>query len=193
MNTISTIIIAIALVAFVAVLIAPAKLLPFIHSSNNVRLVIGAAAFLLVCYLVAPSEPKPDPAAEKFRKDSAFVANFSPATLENDVKTASVYIAKLSNLTLDSVLGDAASAKMVELRPELRARFTEILRDQLWEDNIDVAADGRTLTLVGGKLASNKTKKQVQEALAPTLRKLGFTLVRYKFTKYDAEWVEFRL
>lgn len=75
--------------------------------------------------------------------------------------------------------------------PSMRKRYTDILKDKLWEDDIDVQISGKNstiLTLVGAVFAANKNKKEMQEAIGPVVTQLGFKQIRYKWIQHDDEY-----
>ncbi len=72
--------------------------------------------------------------------------------------------------------------------PKMRAAYGAILRDLLWEHDVEVSVGGAangTLELVGGMFASNKNIKQTQETLHEMAKMLRFDQVRYKWYEYS--------
>lgn len=67
--------------------------------------------------------------------------------------------------------------------PLLRKRYTEEMRQKLWEENVKVYSNGKTINFVGGIFANNKAIKQSYEAAYPQL-------IRYRFKRANFKYIE---
>jgi hypothetical protein len=80
--------------------------------------------------------------------------------------------------------------------PKLRKQFAKIMKQTLWEHNIEVnlkGKDNNTLELVAGMFANNANKKKSQEELNEVLHQYRFKRVNYKWHKYDDEYTYYTL
>ncbi|MFK5958715.1 MAG: hypothetical protein QM495_07585 [Lutibacter sp.] len=88
--------------------------------------------------------------------------------------------------------------KSLQLRefPKIRANYAKILKNKLWEENIEVKSFGSrktTLQFTGGIFASNKNKKDFQTTLSQTFRDFRFKRVNYKWYEYDDEYTYYTI
>ncbi|MBK7342492.1 MAG: hypothetical protein IPJ06_04910 [Saprospiraceae bacterium] len=80
--------------------------------------------------------------------------------------------------------------------PKLRKNYSEILKQKLWEENIEVKAKGSgytTLEFEGGIFANNKNKQDTQQTLSEILNLLRFKRINYKWYEYDDEYTYYTL
>lgn len=80
--------------------------------------------------------------------------------------------------------------------PKMRLRFAEILKKELWTDNIEVSIGGSansTLTFTGGTFANNANKQEYQSSLSEIFNLLRFKRINYKWYKYDDEYTYYTL
>lgn len=87
----------------------------------------------------------------------------------------------------------AASLKAVQAKayPELRRAWAKAARNVMWENNIEVEAQGKTATTVlftGGAFANNKNIATIQESVSEQVRQLRFKKVKYKWYEGDDEY-----
>lgn len=78
----------------------------------------------------------------------------------------------------------AIQAKQRSQFPMLRAAYAEFLRQQVWEQNIEVRASGggsRTLILTGAIFASNAAIAEMQRASQQVFQKLRFSKITYEW------------
>lgn len=78
----------------------------------------------------------------------------------------------------------ALAAKQQTALPLLRASYAAILDGRLWEDNVDVTAQGkgnRNIRFVGVWFAANRNVAKVQGEVHDMLRKLRFSQSRYEW------------
>lgn len=70
--------------------------------------------------------------------------------------------------------------------PILRNSYGKVLRDKLWEHDVDVQVHGtgnRTIEFIGGTFAANRNIKEMNDNIWPLLRKLRFTRAEYRWMK----------
>lgn len=80
--------------------------------------------------------------------------------------------------------------------PLYRKQFTQIMKDRLWEENINVSVSGNANTVLwftGGIFASNKQIKLFQEQIESEVRTFGFKRTCYKWIKHDSEYTYYDL
>lgn len=82
---------------------------------------------------------------------------------------------------------------MDEAKPKLRKRYIKTLGDKLWEDDIKVKGNGKTITFIGGVFAANRNIKDFEDKIEDTLKKLGFKRVIYKWVDADVEYTYYDL
>jgi len=74
--------------------------------------------------------------------------------------------------------------------PKLRERYTEIVKNLMWENDIDVYSSdgGKTLNLTGGIFASNRNIQNIQETIKENMQLFRFKQVRYRWYKGSDEF-----
>jgi hypothetical protein len=80
--------------------------------------------------------------------------------------------------------------------PILRKAFARLMKDKLWEHDIDVNVSGTNnsvLTFTGGIFAANKNIKDVQQMIWDQMEMLRFKRVNYKWYKYDDEYTYYNV
>lgn len=88
--------------------------------------------------------------------------------------------------------------KSLQLRefPKIRANYAKILKNKLWEENIEVQNFGSrktTLQFTGGLFAYNKNKKEFQTTLSQTFSDFRFKRINYKWYEYDDEYTYYTI
>ena len=83
--------------------------------------------------------------------------------------------------------------KQVKFLPVLRAKFSNTMNEKLWEENIKVSGNNRTITFIGGKYASNKLIKQDLEAMNEILHTLRFKRINFKWIPSADEYTAYTL
>lgn len=86
----------------------------------------------------------------------------------------------------------AAMLKAMQAKayPALRAAWAKTANTVMWENNIEVEAQGRAATSVlftGGTFANNKNIATVQESISEQVKQLRFKRVKYRWYKHDDE------
>lgn len=78
--------------------------------------------------------------------------------------------------------------------PRMRAAWVRMLRDAMWEHDLDVRSSGRTLKLTSAIFASNAGVKKIREAVHEQAMLLRFRRVEYRwypgadrYTSYEIE------
>lgn len=105
---------------------------------------------------------------------------------------------KLSKAELDSVarLRKQLVNKQMHNFPIARKLFAEMLRERMWEHNVDVRAFGSgnsTLEYVGGIFANRGNIKETTDTSWDALNKFRFKRVQYKWYKYDDEYTYYKI
>lgn len=77
--------------------------------------------------------------------------------------------------------------------PILRKAYVKVLKDALWEDDIDVKYSGTTISFIGGKFAANRNIAEFHDIARDALVKIRFKRVNYKWYKYDEEYSYYTL
>ncbi len=85
---------------------------------------------------------------------------------------------------------EASSKAQVKNFPKIREKQKEILRNIMWEHDIEVSISGKKkeiLTFTGVMFAKNKNIKEFHQNIAESVRLSRVKEVHYKWTKYDDE------
>lgn len=80
--------------------------------------------------------------------------------------------------------------------PKLRLAYNNILKEKLWENDVDVKIGGSkntVLSLTAGYFASNKNIKTTQETLHDMLVNLRFKQVNYRWYKGEDEYTYYTI
>jgi hypothetical protein len=88
-------------------------------------------------------------------------------------------------------LEQKVSSSQLKDFPKLRLAYFKIMKDKLWENDIDVKIGGKKntiLSLTAGYFASNKNIKSTQETLHEMLVNLRFKQVNYRWYKDEDEY-----
>lgn len=75
--------------------------------------------------------------------------------------------------------------------PIIRKEYIKKAKLTLWEDNIKVTGQNRSITFTGGIFASNKNKKQFYENLNHVFEKLRFNYVIFRWHDYDNDGIRY--
>lgn len=138
---------------------------------------------------------------ELIRPALVSIDNFSTDTYKG-TKEDMIYEISLfeewSNLSnFDLPQSKELKKKLISLQkkefPLLRKAFGEIMKDVLWEENIDVEVSGTTITLISGIYADNKAIKLSQEKLSEILGKFRYKRINYKWYKYDEDYSYYKI
>lgn len=88
-------------------------------------------------------------------------------------------------------LGNKLKLKLIQVQikqfPLLRKTYGKLLKNELWENDIDVevlGSDFGTLDFTGASFAINKNIKETHAAMQDVLRLLRFDRVNYRWSKY---------
>lgn len=76
----------------------------------------------------------------------------------------------------------------VKIFPKYRKLYAAEVKQKLWEQNIDVSAQGKSITFTGGTFANNKNKQDFYDIIYTTLEKYRFSRMNLKWYKYDDEY-----
>ncbi|WP_026629496.1 hypothetical protein [Dyadobacter alkalitolerans] len=170
----------------------------FVHSSNRSPQEIReqAARDSINDIRMLPLEVK----ANSKMLDSLLLTNneFDDATKRlNLLKSVSAIYFKSQNQSREPTirkkgkdLGQKITRFQIKQFPQLRKMFVTSKKDILWEEDIEIQAQGRKsdiLVLTGGSFAPNKRKKQFMEAINETVHKLRFKKVIFKWYEYDVK------
>ena len=147
----------------------------------------------------------------KISKEISEVDNFDGSnfrTIEN-IKVELALFQSWSNLIEECAsskdpdlieLSKSFKAKVQRLQvnefPKMRMRFSKVLKEELWSDNIDVSIGGTantTLTFTGGVFANNANKQEYQSSLSEIFNLLRFKRIKYKWYKFDDEYTYYTL
>lgn len=93
-------------------------------------------------------------------------------------------------------LEQKVSNSQVKDFPKLRLAYNNILKEKLWENNVDVKIGGSkntVLSLTAGYFASNKNIKTTQETLHEMLANLRFKQANYRWYKGEDEYTYYTI
>lgn len=92
-------------------------------------------------------------------------------------------------------LGKKLKSKVSQIQirefPNLRSKYAKIVANKMWENDIEVYANGKGKTyinFIGGVFAANKNKKEFQSKLNEILTILRFKQARYRWYKGEDEY-----
>jgi uncharacterized FlaG/YvyC family protein len=94
-------------------------------------------------------------------------------------------------LKLAKQLTIKVSSIQVKEFPNLRKEYAKIVATKMWENDIEVFADGsgnRNINFVGGVFAANKSKQDFQTQLTEVLTMFRFNQSRYRWYKEEDEY-----
>ena len=92
---------------------------------------------------------------------------------------------------LGTILAQKVSQLQVREFPLLRKAWADLMKTQLWVNDVDVEIYGtanNTLELTGYYFASNSNVQQIQLTIADMLKLLRFDRVNYKWYAYDSSY-----
>lgn len=96
--------------------------------------------------------------------------------------------------------GKSLKAKVQKLQvkefPKMRKEYARILKDKLWEEDIEVKvkrSDYTTLDFTGAIFARNKNIKEFESTLSEAFRIFRFKRVQYRWMKYADEYTYYEL
>jgi hypothetical protein len=77
--------------------------------------------------------------------------------------------------------------------PKIRKEYGSIVKNLMWEHNVEVSTSGTTITFTAGMFASNAEIKGFHETVHSTLSALRFKQVRYKWFSGDDEYTYYKI
>lgn len=79
--------------------------------------------------------------------------------------------------------------------PKLRKKYTEIVRNLLWEQDIDVYSSdgGKVINLTAGIFASNRNIKSTEEIIEENVKMFRFSQIRFRWYKWEDEFTFYKL
>jgi hypothetical protein len=80
--------------------------------------------------------------------------------------------------------------------PHIRRSLAEIMKDKMWEHDVEISSSGRgatTITIVGAYFAANKNIKQIQESISDLLHNARFKRAEYKWYSGQDEYDYYRM
>jgi tetratricopeptide (TPR) repeat protein len=97
-------------------------------------------------------------------------------------------------------LGKKLKAKVsrIQIRefPNLRKQYAKIVANKMWENDIEVSANGtgkRYINFSGGVFAANKNKKEFQTQVQEVLNMFRFKQARYRWYKGESEYTYYTM
>lgn len=97
-------------------------------------------------------------------------------------------------------LGKKLKAKVsrIQIRefPNLRKKYAKIVANKMWENDIEVSANGtgkRYINFSGGVFAANKNKKEFQTQVQKVLNMFRFKQARYRWYKGENEYTYYTM
>jgi len=93
-------------------------------------------------------------------------------------------------------LKEKVVARQVKEFPQMRKEIAKVMKEKLWEENIEVKCFGNgnsTLDFVGGSFASNKIIKQTQETLSEMLNMYRFKRTQYRWIPSADEYTYYSI
>lgn len=80
--------------------------------------------------------------------------------------------------------------------PNLRKQYAKIVANKMWENDIEVSANGtgkRYINFSGGVFAANKNKKEFQTQVQEVLNMFRFKQARYRWYKGESEYTYYTM
>ena len=80
--------------------------------------------------------------------------------------------------------------------PNLRKQYAKIVAKKMWENDIEVSANGtrkRYINFSGGVFAANKNKKEFQTQVQEVLNMFRFNQARYRWYKGESEYTYYTM
>lgn len=98
--------------------------------------------------------------------------------------------------TLGNRLKSRVSKIQIREFPNLRKQYAKIVANKMWENDIEVYANGtgkRYINFTGGVFAANKNKKDFQIQLQEVLKMFRFKQSRYRWYKGEDEYTYYTM
>lgn len=80
--------------------------------------------------------------------------------------------------------------------PNLRKQYAKIVAEKMWENDIEVSANGngrKYINFTGGVFAANKNKKDFQTQVQEVLKMFRFKQARYRWYKGESEYTYYTI
>ena len=80
--------------------------------------------------------------------------------------------------------------------PKLRKQYAKIVAEKMWENDIEVSANGtgrKYMNFTGGVFAANKNKKDFQTQVQEVLKMFRFKQARYRWYKGESEYTYYTI
>ena len=80
--------------------------------------------------------------------------------------------------------------------PKLRKQYAKIVAEKMWENDIEVSANGtgrKYINFTGGVFAANKNKKDFQTQVQEVLKMFRFKQARYRWYKGESEYTYYTI
>lgn len=98
--------------------------------------------------------------------------------------------------SLGKKLKSKVSRIQIKEFPNLRKKYAEIVAQKMWENDIEVYANGtgkKYINFTGGIFATNKNKKTTQTQLQEILTMFRFKQARYRWYKGESEYTYYTI
>ena len=98
--------------------------------------------------------------------------------------------------TLGNRLKSRVSKIQIREFPNLRKQYAKIVANKMWENDIEVYANGtgkRYINFTGGVFAANKNKKDFQIQVQEVLKMFRFKQSRYRWYKGEDEYTYYTM
>tara|TARA_R110000824_G_scaffold34534_1_gene109422 strand:+ start:1916 stop:2812 length:897 start_codon:yes stop_codon:yes gene_type:complete len=102
--------------------------------------------------------------------------------------------AEINNL--GKKLKSKVSQTQIREFPNLRKQYAKIVAKKMWENDIEVSANGtgkQYINFTGGIFAANKNKKEFQTQVQKVLNMLRFKQARYRWYKGESEYTYYKM
>lgn len=83
--------------------------------------------------------------------------------------------------------------KHIKYFPIFRDEFVMTMRADLWEFNIKVIGNNKTITFIGARYANNKNKADDMDKIRDKLKSLHFKTITFKWIEHDDDYTTYTL
>jgi len=99
-------------------------------------------------------------------------------------------------INLGKKLKSKVSRIQIKEFPNLRKQYAKIVAEKMWENDIEVSANGtgkKYINFSGGVFAANKNKKKFQIQVQEILKMFRFKQARYRWYKEESEYTYYTI
>ena len=97
---------------------------------------------------------------------------------------------------LERILKSKVSRVQIKEFPNLRKKYAKIVAQKMWENDVEVSANGngnKYINFSGGVFAANKNRQEFQTKVQEILKMFRFNQARYRWYKGESEYTYYTI